>query len=182
MPGSDTADTSGGPPIPEPSIAFAVTASSRQDEDRMGTAIQKILEEETSLRFYRDPQTKEFLLAGSGQQQVEVVVSKLNKRYNVNVELHSPKIPYRETIRGNADVQGRHKKQTGGHGQFGDVVLEIRPLPRGAGFEFTDSITGGVVPKQYIPSVESGVRDYLTSGPLGFRSRSPPRARWRSPS
>src|SRR4029434_5179388 len=114
--------------LPEPSIAFAIEAKSRQDEDRMGHAVHKILEEDQSLRFYRDPQTKEFLLAGSGQQQVEVAVSKLNKRYVGSVELHAHKIPYRETIRGSADVHGRHKKQTGGHGQFGDCRIRVAPL------------------------------------------------------
>jgi elongation factor G len=114
--------------LPEPSIAFAISAKSRQDEDRLGNAVQRILEEDQSLRFYRDPQTKEFLLAGSGQQHVEVIVSRLKKRYGVDVELHAPKIPYRETIRGRAEVQGRHKKQTGGHGQFGDCWIRLEPL------------------------------------------------------
>ncbi len=120
--------------LPEPSIAYAIAAKTRNDEDRMGNAIQKILEEDKSLRFYRDPQTKEFLLAGSGQQHVEIIVSRLKRRYGVDVELHAPKIPYRETIRGKADVQGRHKKQTGGHGQFGDCWIRVEPLPRGARF------------------------------------------------
>src|SRR6202043_2422190 len=109
--------------LPEPSIAYAISAKTRNDEDRMGNAIQKILEEDKTLRFYRDPQTKEFLLAGSGQQHVEIIVSRLKKRYGVEVALHAPKIPYRETIRGRAEVQGRHKKQTGGHGQFGDCWI-----------------------------------------------------------
>jgi len=124
------------PPVqlPEPSIAFAIEAKSRQDEDRMGNAVHRILEEDQSLRFFRDPQTKEFLLGGSGQQHVEVVVSRLKKRYGVDVTLKAPKIPYRETIRGHADVQGRHKKQTGGHGQFGDCWIKMEPLPRGAKF------------------------------------------------
>jgi elongation factor G len=126
--------------LPEPSIAYAVLAKSRQDEDRMGQAIARILEEDPSLRFYRDPQTKEFLVAGSGQQHVEVVVSKLKKRYHVDVELHAPKIPYRETVRGSADVHGRHKKQTGGHGQFGDCRIRLSPLERGylAGYPVVD--------------------------------------------
>ena len=120
------------PPVklPEPSIAFAIEAKSRNDEDRMGNAINRILEEDQSLRFYRDPQTREFMLAGAGQQHVEVVVSRLKKRYGVDVTLKAPKIPYRETIRGTADVQGRHKKQTGGHGQFGDCWIKMEPLPR----------------------------------------------------
>src|SRR5262249_32750722 len=124
--------------LAEPSIAYAISAKTRNDEDRMGNAVHKILEEDQSLRFYRDPQTKEFLLAGTGQQHVEVVVSRLKKRYSVDVELHAPKIPYRETIRGKADVQGRHKKQTGGHGQFGDCWIRMEPLPRGEKFAFAN--------------------------------------------
>ncbi len=156
------------PPVqlPEPSIAYAIEAKSRQDEDRMGNAIQRILEEDQSLRFYRDPQTKEFLLAGSGQQHVEVIVSRLRKRYNVDVTLKSPKIPYRETIRGNADVQGRHKKQTGGHGQFGDCWIKMEPLPRGGNFEFVNDIFGGSIPKNYIPAVEKGIVEAAAKGYL----------------
>jgi elongation factor G len=159
------------PPVklPEPSIAYAIEAKSRQDEDRMGNAIQRILEEDQSLRFYRDPQTKEFLLAGSGQQHVEVIVSRLRKRYSVDVTLKSPKIPYRETIRGNADVQGRHKKQTGGHGQFGDCWIKMDPLPRGGNFEFVNDIFGGSIPKNYIPAVEKGIVEAAAKGYLaGF--------------
>lgn len=152
--------------IPEPSIAYAVTAKTRQDEDRMGNAIQRILEEDQCLRFYRDPQTKEFLVAGTGQQHVEVVVNKLKKRYGVDVTLAAPKIPYRETIRGVADVQGRHKKQTGGHGQFGDCKIRMEPLPRGAKFEFVNAIFGGAIPKQYIPAVEKGILEAAEKGYL----------------
>jgi elongation factor G len=154
------------PPVqlPEPSIAFAIEAKSRQDEDRMGNAVHRILEEDQSLRFYRDPQTKEFLLAGSGQQHVEVVVSRLKKRYGVDVTLKAPKIPYRETIRGTADVQGRHKKQTGGHGQFGDCWIRMEPLPRGAKFEFVNEIFGGSIPKNYIPAVEKGILEAAGNG------------------
>jgi elongation factor G len=155
--------------LPEPSIAFAISAKSRQDEDRLGNAIQRILEEDQALRFYRDPQTKEFLLAGSGQQHVEVIVSRLKKRYGVDVELKAPKIPYRETVRGKADVQGRHKKQTGGHGQFGDCWIRIEPLPRGAKFEFANEIFGGSIPRQYIPAVEKGIVEAAANGFLaGF--------------
>ncbi len=152
--------------LPEPSIAFAVEAKTRQDEDRMGQAIQKILEEDQSLRFYRDPQTKEFLLGGSGQQHVEVVVSRLKNRYGVDVTLKAPKVPYRETIRGNADVQGRHKKQTGGHGQFGDCWIRMEPLPRGGNFEFVSAIFGGSIPRQYIPAVEKGIVEAAEKGYL----------------
>jgi elongation factor G len=152
--------------LPEPSIAFAIQANSRQDEDRMGNAVQRILEEDQSLRFYRDPQTKEFLLAGSGQQHVEVIVSRLKKRYGVEVTLKAPKIPYRETIRGTADVQGRHKKQTGGHGQFGDCWIRMAPLERGAKFEFVNDIFGGSIPKNYIPAVEKGILEAAEKGYL----------------
>jgi len=156
------------PPValPEPSIAYAIEAKSRQDEDRMGNAVQRILEEDQSLRFYRDPQTKEFLLAGSGQQHVEVIVSRLRKRYNVDVTLKAPKIPYRETIRGKADVQGRHKKQTGGHGQFGDCWIRMEPLPRGGKFEFENDVFGGSIPKNYIPAVEKGIVETAEKGYL----------------
>jgi len=152
--------------LPEPSIAYAIETKSRQDEDRLGNAVQRILEEDQSLRFYRDPQTKEFLLAGSGQQHVEVIVSRLKKRYGVDVALKAPKIPYRETIRGTADVQGRHKKQTGGHGQFGDCWVKFEPLPRGGGFEFVNDIFGGAIPKNFIPAVEKGLVETAAKGYL----------------
>ena len=154
------------PPVKlaEPSIAFAIEAKSRNDEDRMGHAVHRILEEDQSLRFYRDPQTREFLLAGAGQQHVEIVVSRLKKRYSVDVNLKAPKIPYRETIRGFADVQGRHKKQTGGHGQFGDCWIKMEPLPRGAKFEFANEIFGGSIPKNFIPAVEKGIVEAAEKG------------------
>jgi len=156
------------PPVqlPEPSIAYAISAKTRNDEDRMGQAVHKILEEDPSLRFYRDPQTKEFLLAGTGQQHVEVIVSRLKKRYHVDVELHAPKIPYRETIRGTADVQGRHKKQTGGHGQFGDCWIRMSPLPRGGKFEFANEVFGGSIPKNFIPAIEKGILETASKGYL----------------
>jgi len=155
----------------EPSIAFAVEARSRNDEDRMGNALHKLLEEDLSLRFYRDPQTKEFLVAGTGQQHVEIAVSRLKKRYGVDVTLKLPRIPYRETIRGTADVQGRHKKQTGGHGQFGDCWIRMEPLPRGGKFEFANAVFGGSIPKNYIPAVEKGIietseRGFLAGFPM----------------
>jgi elongation factor G len=159
------------PPVklPEPSIAFAIEAKSRNDEDRMGQAVHRILEEDQSLRFYRDPQTREFLLAGTGQQHVEIVVSRMKKRYGVDVALHAPKIPYRETVRGKADVQGRHKKQTGGHGQFGDCWIKVEPLARGAKFEFANEIFGGAIPKNFIPAVEKGIVEAAEKGYLaGF--------------
>ncbi len=155
--------------LPEPSIAFAISAKSRQDEDRLGNAVQRILEEDQSLRFYRDPQTKEFLLAGSGQQHVEVIVSRLKKRYSVDVELKAPKIPYRETIRGKAEVQGRHKKQTGGHGQFGDCWIRFEPLAHGGKFQFANEVFGGAIPRNFIPAVEKGIIEAAANGFLaGF--------------
>jgi elongation factor G len=150
--------------VAEPSIAYAISAKTRNDEDRLSTAIAKMLEEDRSLRFYRDPQTKEFLLAGNGQQHVEIVVSRLKRRYAVEVELKAPKIPYRETVRGSASVQGRHKKQTGGHGQFGDCWIKLEPLPRGQKFEFINDIFGGAIPRQYIPAVEKGVVEAAEQG------------------
>ena len=148
----------------EPSLAYAISAKTRSDEDRLSAALHKILEEDLALRFFRDPLTKEFLLAGNGQQHVEIVCSRLRRRYNVDVELHSPKIPYRETIRGSAQVQGRHKKQTGGHGQFGDCWIKMEPLSRGEEFQFVNSIFGGSIPKQYIPAVEKGILEAAGQG------------------
>jgi elongation factor G len=149
---------------PEPSIAYAISAKTRNDEDRLSVALHKILEEDLSLRFYRDPQTKEFLLAGNGQQHVEIVCTRLKGRYNVDVDLHAPKIPYRETVRGAAQVQGRHKKQTGGHGQFGDCWIKLEPLPRGEKFEFINDIFGGAIPRQYVPAVEKGIVEAAEQG------------------
>ena len=159
------------PPIKhaEPSIAFAVEAKSRNDEDRMGNALHKLLEEDLSLRFYRDPQTKDFLVAGTGHVHVEIAVSRLKKRYGVDVTLKAPKIPYLETIRGKADVQGRHKKQTGGHGQFGDCWIRMEPLERGAKFQFANETFGGSIPRNFIPAIEKGIIETAERGHLaGF--------------
>ena len=152
--------------IPPPAIAYAIEPKTRQDEDRLSTAISKVLEEDPALSFSRDPQTHEFLLGGNGQQHLEVVVSKLKKRYNVEVTLKAPKIPYRETIRGHADAHGRHKKQTGGHGQFGDCKIKMDPLERGEKFQFVDEIFGGAIPKTYIPAVEKGILEASEKGYL----------------
>jgi elongation factor G len=155
--------------LPDPSITFAVEPKTRADEDKIGVGIHKIMEEDPSLRFSRDPQTKEFLLAGSGQQHIEVVVAKLHKRYHVDLTLKPPKVPYRETIRGKADAEGKHKKQSGGHGQFGVCRIKMEPVERGKGIEFVDDIFGGAIPKNWIPSVEKGVRDAAARGYLaGF--------------
>ncbi|HET9804419.1 MAG TPA: elongation factor G [Candidatus Acidoferrum sp.] len=155
--------------IPEPSITFAVEPKTRADEDKIGVGIHKIMEEDCALRFIRDPQTKEFLLAGSGQQHIEVVVAKLHKRYHVDLTLKPPKVPYRETIRGKADAEGKHKKQSGGHGQFGVCRVKFEPLERGKGIEFVDDVFGGAIPRNWIPSVEKGIRDTAVRGYLaGF--------------
>jgi elongation factor G len=155
--------------LPEPSITFAVEPKTRADEDKIGVAIHKIMEEDPALRFSRDPQTKEFLLAGSGQQHIEVVVAKMQKRYNVNLTLKPPKVPYRETIRGKADAEGKHKKQSGGHGQFGVCRVKFEPMERGKGVEFVDDVFGGAIPKNWIPSVERGIREAAARGFLaGF--------------
>jgi elongation factor G len=157
------------PHVSEPSITFAIEPKTRADEDRIGTAIHRILEEDLSLRFSRDPQTKEFLLSGSGQQHIEVVVAKLRKRYHVELTLHPPKVAYRETIRGKADVEGKHKKQSGGHGQYGVCVVRFEPLARGSGIEFVDDVFGGAIPRNFIPSVEKGIRNTAARGFLaGF--------------
>jgi elongation factor G len=155
--------------VPEPSITFAIEPKTRADEDRIGQAIHKILEEDLALRFARDPQTKEFLLSGAGQQHIEVVVAKLRKRYHVELTLKPPKVAYRETIRAKADAEGKHKKQTGGHGQFGVCRIRLEPLPRGKGVEFVNDIFGGAIPHNWIPSVEKGIRDAAERGYLaGF--------------
>jgi len=152
--------------LPEPAITFAIEPKSRADEDKLGVGLHKLMEEDAMLRFFRDPQTKEFLIAGTGQQHIEVVVSKMRKRYHAEVVLKAPKVPYRETIRGKADVQGRHKKQTGGHGQYGDCKIKMEPLPRGAEFEFVNDIFGGAIPRNFIPAVEKGIKDAAARGYL----------------
>ena len=149
---------------PEAAIAFAIEPKSRQDEEKISVALHKILEEDPALHFSRDAQTKEFILAGSGQLHVETVVEKLKKRYGVEVALHPPKVPYKETITQRAEVQGRHKKQTGGRGQFGDCKCVFEPLPRGGGFVFEDKIFGGAVPQQFRPAIEKGIIEAAASG------------------
>jgi elongation factor G len=149
---------------PEAAIAFAIEPKSRQDEEKISVALHKILEEDPALHFDRDSQTKEFLLAGSGQLHVETVIDKLRKRYGVEVALHPPKVPYKETITQRAEVQGRHKKQTGGRGQFGDCKVVFEPLPRGEGFVFEDKIFGGSVPQNFRPAIEKGIIEAAARG------------------
>ncbi len=153
---------------PAPVYAVALRPKERKDDVKLSANLQKLVQEDPSLAVEQNQDTGETIISGHGEMHLRVTVERLEGKYQIAVESHPPRVPYRETIRKSATQRGRHKKQSGGHGQFGDVVLDIRPLPRGSGFEFTDTITGGVVPKQYIPSVEAGVRDYLKSGPLGF--------------
>ncbi len=157
--------------FPEPMITFAIEPKSRGDEDKISSALQRILEEDFTLKFGRDQQTNEMLLSGMGQLHIETIVARLKKRFGVDVNLKPPKVPYRETIRGRADVQGKHKKQSGGHGQYGDCKIKMEPLPRGGNFEFANEIFGGSIPKNYIPAVEKGIlesaaRGYLAGCPV----------------
>jgi elongation factor G len=153
----------------EPVISFAIEPKSRGDEDKISTAIHKLMDEDLGLRYKREPQTKEFLLSGQGQMHVEMAVARLRKRYGVEVLLHPPKVPYRETIKGRADVQGKHKKQSGGHGQYGDCKIKMEPLPRGGDFEFVNEIFGGAIPRNFIPAVEKGIQESRQKGVLaGF--------------
>ncbi len=153
---------------PDPVHAVTVAVKDRKDEVRLNGAIAKIVEEDPSYRFDHDAELGEMRLSGQGEMHLRVAVERLWSRFGVQVQTGYPRVRYRETIRGEATARGRHKKQTGGHGQFGDVVLSVRPLGRGEGFLFEDRITGGVVPRQYIPSVEAGAREFLKRGPIGF--------------
>jgi elongation factor G len=150
--------------FPEPPTTFAIEPKSRGDEDKISTALHRLMEEDPVLRVSRDEQTKEMLLSGMGQLHIEVLVGRLKKRFKVEVNLKKPKIPYRETIKGSAEGHGRHKKQTGGHGQFGDCRIRMAPLQRGGGFEFVDDIFGGSIPKNFIPAVEKGIVEAAARG------------------
>jgi len=150
--------------FPEPAISFAIQPKSRGDEDKISTALQRMAEEDPTLHHHYDQETKQLLVSGIGQLHVEVVVERMKRKYNVDVTLLPPRIPYKETVKGRSEVQGKYKKQTGGRGQYGDVWLKVEPLARGGGFEFVDDIFGGSVPRNYIPSVEKGVRDCMKRG------------------
>jgi elongation factor G len=156
------------PPLPDApaAISFALQAKSKADDEKVMQGLHRLMEEDTGLRVHRDEQTKEFVVSGTGQLHLEVVVERLKRKYGVEVELKAPKVPYKETIRGTAKAQGKHKKQTGGHGQYGDAWLELAPMPRGRGFEFEDAIVGGTIPRNFIPAVEKGVREVLVEGIL----------------
>jgi elongation factor G len=158
-------------PLPEPAMTYAIEPKTRADEDKLAPAIHKLMEEDLLIRFFRDPQTNEFLIAGAGQPHIEAIVSRLKKRYHAEVHLKAPKVPYRETIRAKVEAPGRHKKQTGGHGQFGDCKIRMEPMPRGGGFEFANETFGGSVPRNFIPAIEKGIvesaaRGYLAGYPV----------------
>ena len=158
-------------PLPEPAMTYAIEPKTRADEDKLAPAIHKLMEEDLLIRFFRDPQTNEFLIAGAGQPHIEAIVSRLKKRYHAEVHLKAPKVPYRETIRAKVEAPGRHKKQTGGHGQFGDCKIRMEPLPRGGGFEFASEVFGGAIPRNFIPAIEKGIvesaaRGYLAGFPV----------------
>ncbi len=152
---------------PLPSIiSFAMTAKNQGDEDKIFSSLTKLAEEDNALKLTRNAETKEILLSGLGQVHIEIACQKLKRKFNVEVNLNTPKVPYRETIKKKVRVQGRHKKQTGGHGQFGDCWIQMEPLPRGQGFEFVNAIVGGAIPKTYIPAVEKGILESCTKGSL----------------
>jgi elongation factor G len=152
--------------FPEPVLSYAIEPKSRGDEDKIGTAMHRLEEEDPTIKYHRDPQTHELLLAGQGQMHIEVTVAKLKRRFGVEVLLKPPRIPYRETITARVEAHGRHKKQTGGHGQFGDCKIKMEPLPRGSEFEFVDEIFGGSIPRGFIPAVEKGIQESRLRGYL----------------
>jgi elongation factor G len=154
-------------PLP-PVLAIAVASKERKDDVKLGQALSKLLEEDPSLSVVHNPETHEVVIWGQGEMHLRVATERLAERYGIALVTRPPTVGYRETIRKSITQRGRHKKQSGGHGQFGDVVLDIKPLPRGSGFSFDEKITGGVVPRNYIPSVQEGVIDGLKHGPLGF--------------
>ena len=164
----EKADATAFPPLkfPEPVLSYAIEPKSRGDEDKISTSMHRLEEEDPSIKYSRDPQTKELLLSGQGQLHIEVTVAKLKRRFGVDVNLKPPRIPYRETIKASTEAHGRHKKQTGGHGQFGDCKIKVEPLARGSDFEFVDDIFGGSIPRQFIPAVEKGIQDARTRGYL----------------
>ena len=150
--------------FPIPAISFAIEPKSREDENRISNALQKIMEEDPTVKSNRDVQTKELVISGNGQMHVELVVNKLKKKYGVDVEMKPPKVPYKETIRGNADVEVKYKKQTGGRGQYAHILIKMEPLPRGGDFVFEETLFGGSIPKNFVPAVEKGIRESKDNG------------------
>jgi elongation factor G len=149
-----------------PVISFSLHPKTKGDEDKLNTSLQRLMEEDPTIHYSRDEQTKEFLISGMGQIHIEVLVAKMKRKFGVEVELREPKVPYKETIKGTVKVQGKYKKQSGGKGQYGDTWLELSPLPKGGGFEFADKIVGGAIPRNFIPSVEKGIVEAMHQGIL----------------
>jgi len=154
------------PEFPETIMNMAVNPKTKADVEKIMPAMQKLMDEDPVLKVYRDEQTGEFIMSGLGQLHIEIAVDRLKRRFGVDVDLKVPRVPYKETITGKCRVQGKHKKQTGGHGQYGDCWIQVEPTERGAGFEFVNAIVGGVIPKTYIPAVEKGVLEAMQQGPL----------------
>jgi len=151
---------------PTPALFYAIEPKSKGDEDKITASLARLHEEDPTIQVNRDPQTREFIISGMGQIHLEVVLEKLKRKFGVEVDLKTPKVPYKETIKGKTRVQGKYKRQSGGRGQYGDTWLEIEPLPHGQGFEFVNKIVGGVIPKNFIPSVEKGIVDTMNEGIL----------------
>ncbi len=152
----------------KPMFAFAISAANRSDEVKLSAALAKLIDEDPALKLEQDAELQQTLLWGQGELHLRVALDRLKNKYHIGIDVKPPRTPYRETIRRGTQAHGRHKKQTGGHGQFADVKIEIRPLARGEGFDFENKIVGGAVPRQFIPAVETGAREYLRKGPLGF--------------
>ena len=166
---SESGDESTDWPAPlSPLFALSIHAEHQGDDVKLSGALTKLAEEDPSLTYGPDSDTGEFLMWGQGEMHLQIAIDKMRNRFNLSLLSERPQVPYKETIRKPVSQHARHKKQSGGHGEFGDVHLDIKPLPRGTGFQFDDTITGGVVPKQYIPAVENGVKEYMVRGPLGF--------------
>ena len=152
--------------IPSPIIEYAIMPKTKGDEEKMSVGLQRLREEDPSLQVRRDPQTKEIILAGMGKAHLEIAIERLKRKFGLEVKMKTPRVPYKETIHGRVEVQGRHKKQTGGRGQFGDCWIKLEPLPRGGGYEFVNQVVGGAIPRQYIPAVEKGIVEAMEEGVL----------------
>ena len=152
--------------IPSPIIEYAIMPKAKGDEEKMSVGLQRLREEDPSLQVRRDPQTREIILAGMGKAHLEIAIERLKRKFGLEVQMKTPRVPYKETIHGRVEVQGRHKKQTGGRGQFGDCWIKIEPLPRGGGYEFVNQVVGGAIPRQYIPAVEKGIVEAMEEGVL----------------
>ncbi len=152
--------------VPSPIIEYAIVPKAKGDEEKLSAGLQRLREEDPSLQVRRDPQTKEIILAGMGKAHLEIAADRLKRKFGLEIQMKTPRVPYKETIHGRAEVQGRYKKQTGGHGQYGDCWIKLEPLPRGGGYEFVNQIVGGVIPRQYIPAVEKGIIEAMEEGAL----------------